>query len=89
MTLRCDHDGCNERARQWTITGYDDPPTFDFCTTHAAEFGFCLSCGNFIGGTEDVFKTGRPGICFECFLQEAREMDRIFDDNEWEDEDDV
>lgn len=82
---------CYAEAQTYVIQGYEPPlPRFDLCSKHAAEFGFCLSCGAFIGGTEDVFLTGKEGLCFECFSAEQREIDRMFadqedDDREWED----
>jgi hypothetical protein len=65
----CQHEGCTAEAEEWCIDGYDPVPTFVYCHEHAAEFGFCLWCGHFIGGTEDVFLTGQVGMCFECVIR--------------------
>lgn len=65
----CQHEGCIEVGTVWTIQGYDPEPEFLLCEEHAAEFGFCTYCGNFIGGTEDEFLVGRKGICFDCNRQ--------------------
>ena len=75
----CEHEHCGELANAYTIEGYDPAPTFYFCDEHAAAFGFCLSCGAFIGGTEDVFLVGREGLCFDCFTAERREYERSYD----------
>lgn len=85
---KCQHEGCtSEDVCDWTIQGYDPEPVFIFCAEHAAEFGFCLSCGAFIGGTEDVFLTGEDGLCFDCFIKVEREMNRAFnsDDGDYDD----
>ena len=74
MKTPCGHAGCAATTvSEWTIAGYDPEPTFWLCAEHAAAFGFCLSCGAFIGGTEDVFLTGETGLCFECFMDMQRE----------------
>ena len=56
----------------------------NFCDEHAAKFGFCTSCGAFIGGTEDVFLTGQEGLCFDCFvsIKDELEGDERFHDGE-------
>ena len=78
--MKCSHDGCQSMdAELWSVYGTDDS-TFALCSEHAAEFGFCLMCGAFVGGTEDVFLTGRDGICFDCFCRERDEME--YDDDE-------
>jgi hypothetical protein len=74
-TMKCKHDGCKERGELYYIEGYDPVPEFCFCEDHAAEFGFCLLCGGFIGGTEDVFLVGQTGLCFECFHALRDEME--------------
>ena len=80
---KCEHDGCNSLdVSVWTIYGYDGDPSFVMCTPHAIEFGFCPSCGAYIGGTEDTFLTGSD-ICFECYTAEQREYERCFDDYEY------
>ena len=84
--MKCEHDGCKERGEFYYIDGYIPVPEFLFCPDHAAKFGFCLTCGAFIGGTEDVFLTGRTGQCFDCFQAERREYKRDFDDQFGEDE---
>lgn len=86
---KCQHDGCTATdVCEWNIAGYDPEPVFVFCAEHAAEFGFCLSCGAFIGGTEDCFLTGQDGICFECFIQAERELNRALNyDGDDEDDD--
>jgi hypothetical protein len=74
--MKCEHEGCTKRASgEWYIAGYDPVPVFHFCDEHAASFGFCLICGAFIGGTEDVFMTGQEGLCFECFVSVRDELD--------------
>lgn len=83
---------CGENAEVWTIEGYANPPKFVLCDKHAAEFGFCLTCGAFIGGTEDCFLTGQDGVCFECYSREQREFDpyldpELEDDCDFEEED--
>jgi hypothetical protein len=85
----CQHEGCTAEAEEWCIDGYDPVPTFVYCHEHAAGFGFCLWCGHFIGGTEDVFLTGQVGMCFECFIREQQEHDRDMfgDDDEHDDSD--
>ncbi len=85
----CQHDGCTVTdVEEWSIAGYDPEPVFVFCYKHAAEFGFCTSCGAFIGGTEDCFLTGRAGICFKCFTfeeeHERREMEYQFGDDDYD-----
>lgn len=94
--MKCEHEGCKERASgEWRIEGYDPVPVFHFCDEHAAEFGFCTSCGAFIGGTEDVFLTGQTGLCFDCYIsiKDELEGDERFegdgdDADFWADEDD-
>lgn len=80
--MKCEQEGCKERGNAYYIEGYDPVPEFHFCEEHAAKFGFCLSCGAFIGGTEDVFLTGREGQCFDCFNAERREYERGYDDDD-------
>lgn len=82
--MKCEQEGCTERGDAYYIEGYDPVPEFHFCPDHAAEFGFCISCGGFIGGTEDVFLTGQKGMCFDCFHAERREYER---ENDWENDD--
>ncbi len=83
---KCQQDGCSsEDVQEWTIEGYDPVPVFVFCTDHAREFGFCLHCGAFIGGTEDVFLTRQDGICFECFTRQERATYEIDYDDEFDD----
>lgn len=85
--MKCEHEGCKERANEWCIPWNEPPAIFHFCDDHAAEFGFCLTCGNFIGGTEDVFLTGQDGLCFECFIQVRDELESDerfdYDDDDW------
>jgi hypothetical protein len=80
--------GCEGRVQEWAIEGYDPVPVFVLCEQHAAEFGFCTSCGAFIGGTEDVFLTGQQGLCFDCFRfldEELRHAVDTYDDQDsWE-----
>lgn len=89
---KCQHDGCTatDGIEEWTIWGYEPAPIFVLCPEHAAEFGFCLWCGAFIGGTEDIFLTGQKGLCFDCFISMEREMGRAYtsdyDDDEEDDE---
>lgn len=79
--MKCSHDGCSRMdAEVWSVYGTDDS-TFALCDEHAAEFGFCLYCGAFIGGTEDVFKVGMSGLCFDCFIQQREEMEYELDDD--------
>ncbi len=73
--MKCEHEGCTERASGWSILWSEPPAEFNFCDKHAAEFSFCLTCGNFIGGTEDVFLTGQEGLCFDCFIQLRDELE--------------
>lgn len=93
--MKCQHDGgcqnTDSEIREWSIAGYDPEPVFILCDEHAAEFGFCLYCGAFIGGTEDIFKTGQRGLCFECFIEIERDLDHTreyeySDDDYYEDE---
>jgi hypothetical protein len=88
---KCQHEGCTatDGIEDWTIQGYDPAPVFVFCADHAAEFGFCTSCGAFIGGTEDVFLTGQRGLCFDCFMAIEREIERSCntDYDDWADYD--
>lgn len=82
--MRCSHDGCKRMdAELWSVYGTDDS-TFALCYDHAAAFGFCLTCGAFIGGTEDVFKVGMEGMCFDCFIQLSDEM--AYAGDEYDDE---
>lgn len=84
----CQHENCGELGDWYAIDGYEPVPEFCFCPDHAAEFGFCLLCGAFIGGTEDVFLVGREGMCFDCFNAERHEYERSYDysdDDDWED----
>lgn len=81
----CQHEGCGEYGEMYTIQGYDPEPIFCFCPDHAAEFGFCVVCGAFIGGTEDVFRVGQTGLCFDCFI-ELREEPYSSEYDEWDDE---
>lgn len=87
---KCQYPGCTatEGIEEWTIWGYGPAPIFVYCAEHAAQSGFCLSCGAFIGGTEDVFLTGQKGLCFDCFLQIEREMERAGNSDYGDDEDD-
>lgn len=88
--IKCGHEGCtNPEVEEWIIQGYDPEPTFIFCLEHAAEFGFCVYCGAFIGGTEDIFITGQPGLCFDCFMQIERELayDDYDDYDDYDEED--
>lgn len=81
--VKCGHEGCTNRdVVEWSIGGYDPQPVFFFCPEHAAEFGFCIWCGNFIGGTEDIFLTGQVGLCFECFYQMEEESREFYDEYE-------
>jgi hypothetical protein len=83
--VKCEQEGCKERASgEWRIEGYDPVPVFNFCDEHAAKFGFCTSCGAFIGGTEDVFLTGQEGLCFDCYIsiKDELEGDERFHDDE-------
>jgi hypothetical protein len=92
--MRCEYklpDGsqCGAPADQWDIWGYGEPaPRFYYCREHAARFGFCLSCGAFVGGTEDFLRTGQEGLCFDCYWTEQQEIERVFydddDDDDWE-----
>lgn len=85
--VKCQHEGCtSDSVSEWSIGGYEPEPVFFFCHEHAAEFGFCLDCGSYIGGTEDVFLTGRTGICFQCYEREQRELDRVFEGEDWDDD---
>lgn len=83
--LVCQHAGCTDpNVSEWVITGYEKPlPTFYYCPQHAAEAGFCVYCGAFVGGTEDFLKSGVQGLCFDCFYQ-LEEEPRAF----WEEYDD-
>ena len=80
----CEHEGCNEVGNEYVIFGYVRAPHFTFCDQHAADFGFCVYCGNFIGGTEDVFITGQSGMCFDCYIQLEQELAE--NEDEYEDE---
>lgn len=78
----CQHENCDKEGSVWTIEGYDPPPQFCLCDDHAAEFGFCVYCGAFIGGTEDVFLTGRSGMCFDCYSEMEREFHRSYSEGD-------
>lgn len=85
----CQHEGCtSQEATEWCIDGYESVPCFVYCPEHAAEFGFCLWCGRYIGGTEDVFITGQEGLCFECFYREQQKHDRDMFGDEIDDDED-
>lgn len=82
------HKGdCEGDVQEWFIEGYDPVPKFILCDKHAAEFGFCTYCGGFIGGTEDVFITGRTGLCFDCFMQLEHDMSEpLYDEDTYYDD---
>jgi hypothetical protein len=72
---KCQHEGCTDaEPREWSISGYDPEPTFIYCDEHAADAGFCISCGNFYGGTEEFFISGARGLCCECKSEMEEDM---------------
>lgn len=89
VTCSREHEGgCEGDVQEWFIDGYDPVPAFVMCEKHAADFGFCTHCGGFIGGTEDIFLTGKKGLCFDCSIKENAEMERALNaDMGYDDED--
>lgn len=63
---RCEHDECSQHGKTRT---YPDGNAICLCDEHAIDFGFCLLCDTFVGGTEDVFLTEMRGVCWECYAE--------------------
>lgn len=79
----CQYEGCRNAGRLRVIEGWARDPEPDepdveewFCGEHAAEAGYCPSCGSFWGGV-DSFE--RRGICDHC-----REPDEPAYDDGWD-----
>lgn len=54
IPCQLDDDRCAERVTEW------------LCPEHAAEAGYCASCGDFWGGI-DTFEFRHPGLCDHCW----------------------
>ncbi len=81
---RCEVDGCNGMASEFVITWAADDPSahFMYCDKHAADAGFCISCGDFYGGTEEFFRSGMHGLCCECLRNDDWSSDDDFDEED-------
>lgn len=76
----CEHPDCAEDGIPCFLYPDLDTPHEWFCPTHAAENGYCASCGIFSSGIES-FDFLHPGYCDNCW-------DEIEAENAEPDEDD-
>lgn len=81
----CQHDGCENTAMR--CCNFVEEDTWDdewFCGEHAAQHGYCGSCGDFWGG---ICSFEASGYCEQC---EAEIRGDEYDEDEtadyWEDE---
>lgn len=74
---RCCNQGCENKGIKCLITGPlidGEDERFRYCSEHAAENGFCYSCGIFCAGIESFDFGQYPGLCDNC-IYEVRHND--------------
>ncbi len=85
MSEQCWHEpNCESTDTIKCTVGYHDDngqwveDVFYYCADHAADHGFCFSCGLFCAGIES-FDFIHPGLCDNCF-DEIRANEAVYDE---------
>lgn len=77
----CEHDGCTDDGFECRLLATNDVPDEILCPKHAADAGYCPTCGTFWAGVDDwAFQLFR-GICENCRV-EFEQIDDC-DDDAW------
>lgn len=74
---------CTEDATPWFLQSLDTEPVGYYCDKHAADFGFCISCGAFCAGFEHYDFSPIEGYCGNCVEHLRAEMGE-YDDDEYD-----
>lgn len=80
MAKICDEQGCE--SRDCITFEYPDGTHADYCETHAVEHGFCLGCGQLLGGSEAFDFSEVQGFCYDC-IRELELVDTYYDNDDY------
>lgn len=78
----CQHEGCTNQGIPCFLFCWNKIPDDYICPEHAAQYGYCVCCGQFWGGIES-FEMRRSGLCDQCNDQAIADFnDHALDEDE-------
>lgn len=81
MKQICEHENCDKQATvNCRFEQCSEKPDFICCAAHAEEHGFCVACGCFCAGTNDLNSAGYCDVCYAEIVAADEAMDRFEDD---------